>query len=69
MLLVEDNPTDVFVIREVLEECSLNLSLHTVRDGQEALAFLRQLAGDEKASCPALEVFDGTCPRLAESRS
>jgi CheY-like chemotaxis protein len=36
-VLVEDNPTDVFVIKEVIEASGLNLKLRIAGDGQEAL--------------------------------
>jgi CheY-like chemotaxis protein len=41
ILLVEDNPADVFLIREALTACGICCHLHVVRDGEGALAFLR----------------------------
>ena len=39
ILLVEDNPDDVEIVRWLLEKSRLALELHVVRDGQEALDF------------------------------
>ncbi len=63
-MLVEDNLTDVFVIKEVLEECGLNLRLEIVRNGQEALHYLQALAQDEEALCPALVLLDLNLPKV-----
>jgi CheY-like chemotaxis protein len=41
ILLVEDSPTDAELTREVLREAKVRSSLHVVRDGTAALAFLR----------------------------
>jgi len=41
-LLVEDNPGYVHLTREALKESKLNVSLNVVRDGVEAMSFLRQ---------------------------
>ncbi len=64
MLLVEDNPTDVFVIKEVIERCELNLNLHVATDGQDALQYLQRLATAEEAACPALVLLDLNIPKV-----
>jgi CheY-like chemotaxis protein len=61
---VEDNPTDVFVIREVLMASGLNIHLRIAHDGQEALGYLRELAAQEHASCPALILLDLNLPKV-----
>ena len=45
ILLVEDNPGDVRLTIEALNEGKVRNNLHVARDGVEALAFLRR-AGD-----------------------
>lgn len=42
MLLVEDNPGDVFLIREALEQSGLHVRMHVADDGQQAMDFLRR---------------------------
>jgi CheY-like chemotaxis protein len=64
VLLVEDNPTDIFVIKEVLEGCGLDLQLQIARNGQEALYYLRRLGGD-RTPCPALVLLDLNLPKVA----
>ena len=40
ILLIEDNPGDVLLTREALQDGKVNNNLHSVKDGVEALAFL-----------------------------
>jgi len=42
ILLVEDSPADVMITREAFEEYRLVYTLHVVKDGVEAQAFLNQ---------------------------
>jgi chemotaxis family two-component system response regulator Rcp1 len=63
-LLVEDSPTDVFVIKEALERSGLDLNLHIARNGEEALRYLQVLAKSEKPSCPALVLLDLNLPKV-----
>jgi two-component system, chemotaxis family, response regulator Rcp1 len=42
LLLVEDNPADVYLMREVLENLYVQAQLYVVADGEVALAFLRR---------------------------
>jgi len=64
VLLVEDNPTDAFVIKEVLEGCGLNLRLRVAVNGQDALQYLQDVAGNENSPCPALVLLDLNLPRI-----
>ncbi|MCJ7667972.1 MAG: response regulator [Anaerolineae bacterium] len=50
ILLVEDNPGDVRLMQEGFKESKVRNTLHVVRDGVEALAFLR--GGGEYADAP-----------------
>ena len=42
ILLVEDNPSDIRLIKEALKEIRLKRNLYSVNDGVEALKFLNQ---------------------------
>lgn len=64
MLLVEDNPTDVFVIKEILNESGLNLELRLARDGQEAIEFFEGLLSQASPQCPALLLLDLNIPKV-----
>ena len=63
-LLVEDNPGDVELTREALEEARVRNRLHVVSDGEEALAFLRREGRHAQAPRPDLVLLDLNLPRL-----
>ncbi len=60
---MEDNDADVFLIREAIEAMKLNLALHIVTDGEQAVRFFDQADADAAAPCPALVVLDINLPR------
>jgi len=62
-LLVEDNPGDVRLTQEALEECKLSNHLSVVGDGVEALAFLRREGKYANAPRPDLILLDLNLPR------
>jgi two-component system response regulator len=64
VLLLEDNPTDVFVIKEVVENCGLNLQLRIASDGREALEYLQDLDRDQASPGLALVLFDLNVPKV-----
>jgi two-component system, chemotaxis family, response regulator Rcp1 len=64
VLLVEDNPGDVRLTREALREGKVRNNLHVVRDGLEALAFLRRADSFEDAVRPDLILLDLNLPRM-----
>lgn len=43
ILLVEDNPAAVRLVREAIAECGLEAEVHSVASGEEGLACLRRL--------------------------
>jgi chemotaxis family two-component system response regulator Rcp1 len=63
ILLVEDNPGDVQLTREALEEGKVKNHLHVVSDGVEALEFLRRRGRHEGAVRPDLVLLDLNLPR------
>lgn len=62
-LLVEDNPGDVRLTREALNESKLRNRLNIVGDGVEALAFLRREGKYASAPRPDLVLLDLNLPR------
>jgi len=52
ILLVEDNPGDVRLTIEALKEGKVKNKLHVVRDGEEAMAFLRRQGVHARAPRP-----------------
>lgn len=64
VLLVEDNPLDVFVIREAIQGSGLNLALQVAANGQEALRYLQDV-GAKESSLPVLVLLDLNLPKIA----
>ena len=75
ILLVEDNPGDVDLAREALENSKIRNTLSVVGDGEEALAFLHRRGKYAAAPRPDLILLDLNLPRksgrevLAEIKS
>jgi two-component system, chemotaxis family, response regulator Rcp1 len=63
ILLVDDNPGDVRLIEEILKESGMPIRLNVVRDGVEAMAFLRQEGPYAHVATPNLIVLDLNLPR------
>lgn len=63
ILLVEDNPGDVRLIREGLEQGNMRHTLSVVGDGVQAIAFLRQQGRYAEAPRPNLILLDLNLPR------
>ena len=75
ILLVEDNPGDVDLAREALENGKVHNNLHVVGDGEAAMAFLRRQRQYADAPRPDLVLLDLNLPKkdgrevLAEIKS
>jgi two-component system, chemotaxis family, response regulator Rcp1 len=63
ILLVEDNPGDVRLTREVLRDGKVNNHLNVVQDGTEALAFLYRQGHYSSAPRPDLILLDLNLPK------
>lgn len=63
ILLVEDDPGDIDLIEEALEDAKLQINLNSVRDGVEALAYLRREGKYIQAISPDLILLDLNLPR------
>lgn len=62
ILLVEDSPTDVMMIREVMAQASFRNTVHVVEDGLQALKFLRREGDYAHAPRPHLVLLDLQLP-------
>jgi two-component system, chemotaxis family, response regulator Rcp1 len=63
LLLVEDNPADVYLMREVLEELQVQAQLYVVDDGEAALAFMRREGPHAAPVRPDLILLDLNLPK------
>ena len=63
ILLVEDNPGDARLTLEALKENKVSNHLHIVKDGVEAMAFLRHEGKYANAPRPDIILLDLNMPR------
>ncbi|MFT5131010.1 MAG: chemotaxis family two-component system response regulator Rcp1 [Rhodothermales bacterium] len=64
ILQVEDNPGDVELTREALDDAGLAYRLHVATDGQQALSFLRREGICASAPRPDIILLDLNLPRM-----
>lgn len=65
ILIVEDNPADVYLIRECLTDRGIIPHLHIVSDGDEALRFLEKRSPFENKPLPKLVMLDLNLPKIS----
>jgi two-component system, chemotaxis family, response regulator Rcp1 len=65
LLLIEDNPADVRLVREALVESGLAIRLHWAASGEEALGFLHRQAPFQNTPTPDLVLLDLNLPGLS----
>lgn len=63
ILLVEDNPADVRLMREALKESKVRNDMHVVEDGVEAMAYLRREGKYSNSSVPDIIFLDLNLPK------
>jgi CheY-like chemotaxis protein len=64
ILLVEDSPSDIRLTQKVMADARIANNLHVVRDGVDALAFLRREGPHADAVRPDLVLLDLNLPRV-----
>jgi len=63
ILLVEDNPADIRLAQEAFKDAKVHNVLYAVRDGVEAMAFLRREGKYAKVGRPDLILLDLNLPK------
>lgn len=64
ILVVDDNPGDVRLTAEALKDIKIRNRVHTVKDGREAITFLRRKGKHAHAPRPDLILLDLNMPRM-----
>ncbi len=64
ILLAEDNPGDILLVQEALQEHHIEHELHVVEDGAKALAYLAQVGKTGEAPCPDILLLDLNLPKI-----
>lgn len=64
ILLVEDSAGDVRLTQEAFHDANPSVSIHVVRDGVEAIAFLRREDSYQDSPRPDLILLDLNLPRM-----
>jgi two-component system, chemotaxis family, response regulator Rcp1 len=63
ILMVDDNPADIDLTREVLAQREGRFHVNAVNDGEEAMSYLRREGKYARAPVPDLVVLDLNLPR------
>lgn len=63
LLLAEDNQDEIVLIEEALGESKLKIKLNVVRNGVEAMSYLRKEGKYELADTPDILILDLNMPR------
>ncbi|MFX1279169.1 MAG: response regulator [Promethearchaeota archaeon] len=63
LLLVEDNAADIRLINEVIQEIKIVRKLYVVRDGVEAIDFLKKRGKFSNATSPDIILLDLNLPK------
>jgi DNA-binding response OmpR family regulator len=75
VLLIEDNPGDVDLLRWALDQADVNCELIVIDDGADAISFVQQTGKYSGAAVPDLAILDLNLPKydgleiLAEMRA
>lgn len=62
ILLIEDNPADVMLVKEVLEEHNIAAELQVISSGEAALSYWGRFGSDREISRPDLVLLDLNLP-------
>lgn len=64
ILLAEDNPGDILLVEQALEEHRIPYHLHVVRDGAQALEFVGRIGAPGGTPCPDIVLLDLNLPKV-----
>ncbi len=61
IFLAEDNPADVYLIRQALQERQLSHRMHVAEDGEKAAMYLSRIG--REGPCPDIVLLDLSLPK------
>jgi CheY-like chemotaxis protein len=64
ILIVDDNPTDVFLVREAIAAQGIDSSTTVIEDGEDAMKFIEGVEAEASAERPSLILLDINLPRI-----
>jgi two-component system, chemotaxis family, response regulator Rcp1 len=64
ILLVEDNEGDIILTLKALEKAKIDSAIDVVKDGEQALQFLRKEGSFQEADTPNLILLDINLPKM-----
>jgi chemotaxis family two-component system response regulator Rcp1 len=64
VLLAEDNPGDILLVKEALAQHHITNEMYVVRDGGEALAFIDRMGETGSVPCPDVLLLDLNLPKV-----
>lgn len=64
IVLIEDNPGDIGLLRFAMQQASLDCDLAIIQDGEEALAMIARESRSPHPETPSLVVLDLNLPRV-----
>ena len=63
IFIVEDNASDVFILRRALQDCGEECELQVVHDGEQALELVRAERENWRTASPCVMLLDLNLPR------
>ena len=63
VLLVEDSPADIYIVRESLKKHLKEIELRVLNDGEKAFSLIEATEADDSAPSPALLILDLNLPK------
>ena len=64
ILLAEDNPGDVILVKQALEQHHISHQLHVATDGAKALDYVAKMGTPNNPPCPDLMLLDLNLPKV-----
>src|SRR3984885_4881650 len=64
ILIVEDNPADVFLIRDAIKVSGVAAHVHVINNGEDAIRFFDSADTDDSAPCPGVVILDINLPKI-----